>query len=230
MVDKMTTVSVKKELLEELVDSRLKVITRKINNILKKWKYNSVELFLTQAADGTLEEAEPDALSLTNLLEKQKELYRLKTSPNKTANRIDEIVYDNTPRSRENFNLLNKEIDESKQRILSLKDNWDKEGSKGYKEEIWNRSISFLRQLYQKLYGEYKIEIAIPDILPGPEGSIDIHWKTEKYELLINIPSDLNEPASFYGDNYSNLKIQGTFELKQLNIMLIDWLKTNNEL
>jgi phosphopentomutase len=78
----MTTVSVKKELLEELVDSRLKVITGKINNILKKWNYTSAELFLTHAADGTLEEAEPDAISLTNLLDKREELYRLKSSWN----------------------------------------------------------------------------------------------------------------------------------------------------
>jgi len=72
--------------------------------------------------------------------------------------------------------------------------------------------------------------VPIPAILPGPDGSIDLHWKTEKYELLINIPGDLNAPASFYGDNYSTLKLEGTFDLKQLNFILIDWLRTNNEL
>jgi len=42
----MMTVSVEKELLEELIDSRLKVITEKIHGIFRKWKYNSGELFL----------------------------------------------------------------------------------------------------------------------------------------------------------------------------------------
>ena len=27
-------------------------------------------------------------------------------------------------------------------------------------------------------------------VLPGPDGSLDIHWKSKKKELLLNIPSD----------------------------------------
>ncbi len=76
----MTSVSVDREVLEDLVDSKLQAITDRINAILTKWKYTSSDLFLTHAADGTLEEAEPDAISLTNLLDKRENLYRLKTT------------------------------------------------------------------------------------------------------------------------------------------------------
>ena len=74
----MTSVSIEKELLEDLLDSKLAMIAEKINQILKKWKYNSVELFLTHSADGTLEEAELDAISLTNLIDKRNNLFELK--------------------------------------------------------------------------------------------------------------------------------------------------------
>nr|MDO8113348.1 hypothetical protein [Candidatus Sigynarchaeota archaeon] len=76
----MTTVSVEKKLFEELLDSKLAVISEKINKILAKWNYNSVELFLTHAADGTIEEAESDAISMTNLVDKRDELYKIKTN------------------------------------------------------------------------------------------------------------------------------------------------------
>jgi hypothetical protein len=38
-------------------------------------------------------------------------------------------------------------------------------------------------------------------ILPGPYGSIDLHWRTPKRELLINVPDDAEGPASYYGDD-----------------------------
>ncbi len=54
-------------------------------------------------------------------------------------------------KQQEFFNSSNKEIEDSKHRILSLKDNWDGEGSKGYKKETWNQSINFLRQLTKEI-------------------------------------------------------------------------------
>ena len=74
----MTQISVEKKMFEELLDSKLAVITNKIDEILARWNYNSVELFLAHSADGTIEEAEPDAISLTNLIDKREELYKLK--------------------------------------------------------------------------------------------------------------------------------------------------------
>ncbi len=73
-------ISIEKRLFDELLDSKLAVISEKINTILSKWHYDSIELFLKHAADGTIEEAEPDAISMTNLVDKRDELYKLKTS------------------------------------------------------------------------------------------------------------------------------------------------------
>ncbi len=67
-----------KKLFEELLDTKLAVITDKINSILSEWHYNSIELFLKHATDGTIEEAESDAISMTNLVDRREEIYRLK--------------------------------------------------------------------------------------------------------------------------------------------------------
>ena len=74
----MTTVSVEKEFLMDLIDSKLKVLQDEIQAILKKWKYTSIEKFLSDARDGTLEEAEDDAICMRNLTDKREELFQLK--------------------------------------------------------------------------------------------------------------------------------------------------------
>ena len=74
----MTTVSVKKELLEELVDLKLQYLRDEIDKILSRWKYSSSKEFLQHARDGTIEEAEDDAITLIHLIDQREELMKLK--------------------------------------------------------------------------------------------------------------------------------------------------------
>lgn len=76
----MTMISIEKETLKELLDSKLKQIIEKINFILLKWNYNSIEKFLKDSRDGTIEEAEMDAISLINLRDNRKKWMDLKIS------------------------------------------------------------------------------------------------------------------------------------------------------
>ena len=69
---------VKKELLEELVDLKLKFLYDEIDKILIKWKYESASQFLLDAKDGTIEEAEDDAITLKHLIDQREELSSLK--------------------------------------------------------------------------------------------------------------------------------------------------------
>lgn len=78
----MTTIPVKKELLEELVDLKLKYLQDEMESILDKWNYESPENFLQDARDGTIEEAEMDAITLHHLLDQREELFNLKKSWN----------------------------------------------------------------------------------------------------------------------------------------------------
>ena len=74
----MTTIPVKKELLEELVDLKMKYLHDEVDKILQKWNYDLPTKFLNNAKDGTLEEAEDDAITLKHLLDQREELLLLK--------------------------------------------------------------------------------------------------------------------------------------------------------
>jgi len=74
----MTSISVEKEFLMDLIDSKLKVLQDEIQAILTKWKYTSIEKLLSDARDGTLEEAEDDAVCMRNLTDKREDLFQLK--------------------------------------------------------------------------------------------------------------------------------------------------------
>lgn len=80
----MTTISVDKEFLIELVDLKLRILQEEIQSILIKWNYTSIEKFLSDARDGSLEEAEDDAVCLRNLIDKREELFQLKYKWNRT--------------------------------------------------------------------------------------------------------------------------------------------------
>ncbi|TKJ21818.1 MAG: hypothetical protein CEE42_13560 [Promethearchaeota archaeon Loki_b31] len=74
----MTSIPIEKELLEELVDLKLRFLYDEIDKILNKWKYEESSKFLQDARDGTIEEAEDDAISLRHLLDQREELLALK--------------------------------------------------------------------------------------------------------------------------------------------------------
>ena len=63
----MTQVHVDKEFLKDLIDSKLHAVKDEIQDMIGKWGYTSDTLFLKHARDGTLKEAEDDAVCLRNL-------------------------------------------------------------------------------------------------------------------------------------------------------------------
>jgi hypothetical protein len=58
----------------------LNSLVKEINRILSKWNYRIIIDFLEHARNGTLEEAEDDAIDLTNLIDQRDELHKLKTN------------------------------------------------------------------------------------------------------------------------------------------------------
>jgi len=78
----MTTIPVKKELLEELVDLKMKYLYDEVEKVLQKWNYNLPTKFLHDAKDGIIEEAEDDAITLKHLQDQREELLLLKKNWN----------------------------------------------------------------------------------------------------------------------------------------------------
>ena len=131
------------------------------------------------------------------------------------------VVYTHLERAS-TADLLGSEIERSRW-ILGLPENWDDEGSETYSSSTWQRAVAFLKQQAAYLR-EFGGELDMPRILPGPEGSIDLHWEKSDYELLINIPKDPQRRAAFYGDDRVSLQIKGTLDTSTLNLGLVEWL------
>lgn len=109
--------------------------------------------------------------------------------------------------------------------LLCLENDWDTEGSPAISDETWHRAVEFLRRHANRVWQLYDTEIDPPKILPGPEGSIDLHWDFPGYELLINIPCDPDAMAQCYGDDRGKVRIKATFDPNSDNEGVLLWLR-----
>jgi len=114
-------------------------------------------------------------------------------------------------------------IDASR-RILDLADDWDDAGSPAFQEATWQKAADFLRRQAIALWDRRGLILPVPQILPGPASSIDIHWQSSRRELLLNVPSDNAAPITFYGDDYAQDKKKGQIENGALDLDLFAWL------
>jgi len=121
---------------------------------------------------------------------------------------------------------IEKAIEESRS-ILDLRDDWDGEGSPGYADEVLDRANEFLIENAVHLWTTCGLRVDAPVIGPGPNGSIDIHWRTRDRSLLVNIPADDDEVATFYGDDRrdpARRTVEGRLDLSAQNHWLLMWL------
>ena len=107
--------------------------------------------------------------------------------------------------------------------ILALQPDPDVGITERYTEDTWNRAVEFLVRHALWLWNEHHVAIPAPEIGPGPNGSIDIHWKSARYDLLVNIRRDASEPAAFYGDDRDKISIKGTLDPSAYNRGLLSW-------
>ena len=114
-------------------------------------------------------------------------------------------------------------IEESRE-LLERPDDWDGEGSPGYDEETWQRATGFLLANAVRLWNDYGVIIDAPEISPGPAGSIDLHWRSGRRELLINVPANPGMPAGFYGDDRTGNAVKGQLDVTEENQWLLMWL------
>jgi hypothetical protein len=113
---------------------------------------------------------------------------------------------------------------DASRRILDLPADWDDEGSPVFQESTWQKAADFLRRQALALWDRRGLSLPVPQILPGPESSIDIHWQSSRRELLLNVPSDNAAPITFYGDDYAQDKKKGQIENGALDLDLFAWL------
>lgn len=119
-------------------------------------------------------------------------------------------------------NALNKLTVNSRE-ILKFQDDTD-DGFIPYKDETLKRAINFLAPYMKALLWLSGANVPAPKLLPGPAGSIDVHWKNERKELIVNIPADPNAKALFYGDDYGEIFIKGSLGTAPLHASILMWL------
>lgn len=119
--------------------------------------------------------------------------------------------------------LLQSAIKES-QGILALGENWDGEGSAGYSKETWSRAVNFLKLQWIEFLSEEGRPMPIPAILPDSNGSIDLWWDTDEFELLISFPASELLPASLYGHKHQQGKIEYAFDSTKADRRLVRWM------
>jgi hypothetical protein len=112
---------------------------------------------------------------------------------------------------------LETEIERAKKVIDSVKD-WDEDQGQFYSQATLDRASAFLRMQADHLLKLYQLQLPVPHIGAGPNGSIDLHWKRKNSELLVNIPADPNGLVTYYGDDYGAQKVKGTMNLSTFNL------------
>ena len=73
------TISIESEVARDLIETKLRVLTERINTILNKWELESIEELVEGAKTGKYPEAEDDAIDLQNLADKRTEIEKLLT-------------------------------------------------------------------------------------------------------------------------------------------------------
>ena len=70
-------------------------------------------------------------------------------------------------------------------------------------------------------------EVPLPRIQPVPDGSIDLNWKTEPFELLINIPPKKDEIICVYGEHIGHPEdlLDHMGKINAISSILNKWLK-----
>ncbi len=117
------------------------------------------------------------------------------------------------------------EVIENSRTILQLQDDWDEAGALPISEQTWRRATEFLSRYVERVWDTSGDALDAPDIAPVPDGSIDLHWDSPTYEMLINIPSDARRAAGFYGDDRDRISIKGHFDPQSVNEGLLQWLR-----
>ena len=110
-------------------------------------------------------------------------------------------------------------VNEAKERILRrLEEDRSDEGWPPYQKKTLDDAIEFLCKLDTEQANEAQI-------LAASGGSIDLHWKMDKFELLINFKP--NSVVGYYGDDYHGNLIQGRSCPKPYFIMC--WMRHTSE-
>ena len=196
-----------------------------------------VETSIPRAHNQTFEEIKSSSFGLTPSSFADFLSAKLPTISNEQINDILQIAFNLLPITLENKHIshlpfqlvaLRDEINTSKY-LLQFEDNWDGEGSEKYSSKTWVKAVSFICNYANRVFYDYGQTIPIPAIYHGPKESIDLYWKNESFNLLVNFPKEDSELASFYGDDHSTQKVEGYFNPEKFQTLLFPFASSQQK-
>lgn len=118
------------------------------------------------------------------------------------------------------FEAIKTLLNESKKRILALKQNWDDMDGEIFTLETWNGVECFLNTYAEHIHSKCQCCIDIPKIYPSAAGSIDVDWETDDYGILINFAKG-GKSATYYADDKKHQITEGVFNPYSFNVNLL---------
>jgi hypothetical protein len=95
-------------------------------------------------------------------------------------------------------------------------------------QETWQRATKLLIDHALVIWEKAKVAIRPPAISAGPDGSVDLYWTAAPYGLLLNVPADSQQPATYFGDDSTNPDSNHTSgkldRTKPIDIGVLMWL------
>lgn len=92
----------------------------------------------------------------------------------------------------------------------------------------WQRATKVLFDHALSIWEKAKVAIRPPVISAGPDGSLDLYWTAAPYGLLLNVPADPKQPATYFGDDAANPDTNRTSgkldPTKPIDIGILMWL------
>jgi hypothetical protein len=124
--------------------------------------------------------------------------------------------------SRASLTELERAINSAREILTGAATDSDDEAAPPASPTAFARAIGFLRGHAQEAerFGQL---LPIPQILNGPEQSVDLYWHLDRFEILVNFPADADQPAQFYGDDRGARCIKGTLGTETPGLLL-PWL------
>ncbi|WP_156815789.1 hypothetical protein [Thioalkalivibrio sp. ALJ24] len=106
---------------------------------------------------------------------------------------------------------LDPSAEERLNQIAAFEDDWDEDGAIAPGDDLVDRVRTLLKGWVSLVRRVYGTEILTPVVGPARDGSIDLHWKEEGFEILINVSA--MEVATYYGDDFGQEKLRGQFPI-----------------
>lgn len=111
--------------------------------------------------------------------------------------------------------------------LRSLEKGWDGEEAEPINEKYIEQAESLLKSwAYAALthFANRGGAIEPPKARPTTDSTIDLHWKTDSYELIVNIGQCGEKTAVYYGDDYDSDRTEGTFPIDKEYPTPLLWL------